>query len=43
MEDDDFARQHILPPEGIKKSAFYETTSERGLSQLQEVFQSVYI
>ncbi|MCK4425793.1 MAG: hypothetical protein KAV69_03515 [Deltaproteobacteria bacterium] len=42
MEEDDFAREHIAPKEGIKKSAFYEGTSERGLLQLQEVFQALY-
>ena len=42
MEEDDFAREHIAPKEGIKKSAFYEAISERGLVQLQEIFQSLY-
>jgi len=40
-EEDDFARKHIAPKEGIKKSAFYEAISERGL-QLQEIFHSLY-
>ncbi len=42
MEEDDFAREHIAPKEGIKKSAFYEAISERGLLQLQKIFQSLY-
>ena len=42
MEEDDFAREHIAPKEGIKKSAFYEAISERGLLQLQEIFHSLY-
>ena len=42
MEEDDFAREHIAPKEGIKKSAFYEAISERGLVQLQEIFQNLY-
>jgi len=42
MEEDDFAREHIAPNEGIKKSAFYEAISERGLLQLQEIFHSLY-
>ncbi len=42
MEEDDFARQHIAPHEGIKKSAFYEAISSRGLLQLQEVFQKLH-
>jgi len=40
-EEDDFARKHIAPKKGIKKSAFYEAISERGL-QLQEIFHSLY-
>jgi hypothetical protein len=39
MEEDDFARQHIAPNEGIRKSAFYEAISERGLLQLQMFFR----
>jgi len=42
MEEDDFAREHIAPKDGIKKSAFYEAISDRGLLQLQKIFQSLY-
>jgi hypothetical protein len=42
MEEDDFAKEHIAPPEGIKKSAFYEALSDRGILQLQEVFEKLY-
>lgn len=43
MDEDDFAREHIAPKDGIKKSAFYEAISERGLLQLQEIFQNLYV
>ena len=31
LEEDDFARDHIAPEEGIKKSSFAEAINSRGL------------
>jgi hypothetical protein len=38
MEEDGFARKHIAPPDGVKKSTFYDAINDRGLLQLQELF-----
>jgi hypothetical protein len=35
FQEDDFARQHIAPEDGIKKSTFFEAINERGLEQLE--------
>ncbi len=34
LEKDDFARKEIAPPDGIKKSSFFEAVNHRGLEQL---------
>ncbi len=39
LEQDDFARKHIAPKNGIKKSSFSEAINERGLEQLRFVFE----
>ncbi len=39
LEEDDFDREVIAPPEGIKKSSFFEAINSRGLEQLTYVFQ----
>lgn len=39
LQEDDFAKAVIAPPEGIKKSSFFEALNSRGLEQLMEVFQ----
>jgi Transposase DDE domain len=39
LEEDDFARSHIAPPDGIQKSSFFEAINSRGLEQLGHVFQ----
>ena len=38
FEQDDFAKECVAPPKGIKKSAFFEAINTRGLEQLVEVF-----
>lgn len=38
LEQDDFARHHIAPEDGIRKSSFSEATNSRGLEQLLHVF-----
>jgi hypothetical protein len=38
LEQDDFAKECIAPPKGIKKSSFFEAINNRGLEQLSEVF-----
>ncbi len=39
LEEDDFARNHIAPPDGIQKSSFFEAINSRGLEQLGHVYQ----
>ena len=39
LELDEFARNYIAPPEGIKKSAFFEAINTRGLEQLVYVYE----
>ena len=41
IEQDDFARENIAPKGGIKKSSFSEAINERGLEQLQIVFEKL--
>ena len=41
LEEDDFARNEIAPPDGIKKSSFFEAINTRGLEQLLYVFQKL--
>ncbi len=41
LEEDDFARDHIAPEEGIKKSSFAEAINSRGLEQLVHVYQNL--
>ena len=41
LQEDDFARNNIAPPDGIHKSAFFEAMSERGLDQFLFVFQEL--
>jgi hypothetical protein len=41
LEEDDFARNHIAPEEGIKKSSFAEAINSRGLEQLAHVYQNL--
>ena len=41
LQEDEYARNHIAPPAGIKKSAFFEAMHERGLEQFLFVFQEL--
>lgn len=41
LEEDDFAKTQIAPPDGIKKSSFFEAINTRGLEQLSYVFQKL--
>jgi len=41
LQQDDFARRHIAPEEGIKKSSFFEAVNSRGLEQLQSVYHDL--
>jgi len=41
LEEDEFARNEIAPPDGIKKSSFSEAINSRGLEQLLYVFQNI--
>jgi hypothetical protein len=38
LEQNDFAKECVAPPRGIKKSSFFEAINNRGLEQLTEVF-----
>ncbi|MGR3294551.1 MAG: IS4 family transposase, partial [Candidatus Scalindua sp.] len=38
LEEDDFAKSEIAPPDGIKRSSFSEAVNHRGLDQLLYVF-----
>lgn len=38
LAKNDFAKECVAPPKGIKKSAFFEAINSRGLEQLGEVF-----
>lgn len=41
LEEDDYARNHIAPQAGIKKSSFSEATNNRGLEQFAYVFSQL--
>jgi hypothetical protein len=41
LEEDDFARKHIAPEEGIKKSSFAEAINSRGLEQLAHIYHNL--
>ena len=41
LQDDTFAREHIAPKDGIKKSSFFEVINTRGLEQLMVVFNEL--
>ncbi|UFS71147.1 IS4 family transposase [Geomonas sp. RF6] len=38
LEQDNFAKECVAPPKGVKKSAFFEAINTRGLEQLTEIF-----
>ena len=39
LEQNDFAKECVAPPKGIKKSSFFEAINNRGLEQLSEIFE----
>lgn len=39
FEQNDFAKECVAPPQGIKKSSFFEAINTRGLEQLAEVYR----
>jgi hypothetical protein len=41
LEEDDFAREHIAPAAGIKRSSFCEATNSRGLEQLISLYEGL--
>jgi hypothetical protein len=41
LAEDDFAREAIAPPNGIKKSAFFEAINTRGLEQMFYVYRQL--
>jgi len=41
LKEDDFAREHIAPEDGIEKSSFSEAINTRGLEQLLHVFENL--
>ena len=41
LKEDGFAREHIAPPAGIEKSSFFEAMNNRGLEQLNAVYQEL--
>lgn len=41
LEEDDFAKKEIAPPDGIKKSSFSEAINHRGLEQLLYIFEKL--
>jgi hypothetical protein len=42
LKDENFAKRHIAPEGGIRKSSFFEDISSRGLEQMAELFQKIY-
>lgn len=41
LKEDGFAREHIAPRDGIEKSSFFEAVNNRGLEQLQFVYNGL--
>ncbi|KHE90477.1 MAG: transposase [Candidatus Scalindua brodae] len=41
LEEDEFAKKEIAPPEGIRKSSFFEAVNHRGLEQLLYIFEKL--
>jgi hypothetical protein len=41
LEQNDFAKECVAPPKGIKKSSFFEAINNRGLEQLVEIFEDL--
>jgi len=43
LRESDFARRYIAPEDGIQKSSFFEDISSRGLEQMIELFEKLYV
>jgi len=43
LAEEDFAREHVAPSQGIKKSSFFEAVNTRGLEQLEYVYQQLQL
>lgn len=41
LKEDNFAREHIAPKDGIEKSSFSEATNSRGLEKFMHIFESL--
>ena len=41
LDEDDFARKHIAPEKGMKRSTFFEMNNSRGLEQMSYMFQEL--
>ena len=39
LEQDEFAKAHVAPPEGVKRSTFFEAMNTRSLEQLVEMYE----
>jgi len=39
LEKDEFAKAHIAPPEGVRKSTFFEAMNTRALEQLVQMYE----
>lgn len=39
LEQDDFAKAHIAPPEGVSRSTFFEAMNTRSLEQLVQMYE----
>ena len=42
LQEDAFACKEIAPPQGIKKSTFFEAINHRGLDEMMSLFQQLY-
>ncbi|MCP5004353.1 MAG: hypothetical protein GY941_10520 [Planctomycetes bacterium] len=43
LEEDDFARNEIAPPDGIKKSSFSEAVNHRGRARISHLFNEIMV
>ena len=43
LEQNDFAKECVAPPKGVKKSAFFEAINTRGLEQLSQLFTALVV
>ena len=43
LEENAFARKHVAPKKGMKKSTFFELNSSRGLEQMSYMFKELQV